>query len=222
MLLCKDRSRDKINDLLSILNRFKGSPDCYFRLSIPYISTDQAIHHLCAFHILFGIFNRPELILSLFKREHFLKLFLPYCIRTVYKSFGLLSHCIQFHQILCNHLHCLFYLALRLIPLRCSKFIQLWRFRICPGIFLDQIHLRCKNIKDSSVCIGNFHIISSNSIYFDFLNSLINSKSVILMYHIVSRFKFGKFLDFFSFISFSFLFFLFLTKNIRFRDDRKL
>ena len=188
MLLCQNGSRYQIDHLLIFLYCLKCRTDCNFCLSITYITTDQTIHDLVAFHILLHSIDRQKLIFCLLIREHFLKFFLPDCILPVNKPILILSCCIKFYQIFCNFFNCPPDLCLRLSPLLGSKTVKFWLFGIRTGIFLDQIQLCCRNIKISALSIRNLHIVFGNLIHFDFFNSLINSQSMILMYHIISRF----------------------------------
>lgn len=51
----------------------------------------------------------------------------------------------------------------------------------------NQIQLRCKNIQAASSRIRNFHIIFGDLIYFNLFNSLIDTQTMIFMYHIISN-----------------------------------
>ena len=79
------------------------------------------------------------------------------------------------------------HLTFRLRPLARAKLVEFWLFRIASRIFLDQIQLRCKNIQAASSRIRNFHIIFGDLIYFNLFNSLIDTQTMIFMYHIISN-----------------------------------
>ena len=83
MLLCKDRGRNQINHLFSLLDRLKCHTDRNLRLPIAHISADQPIHDLRALHILLCRLDRLQLILRLFKWKHLFKFCLLYTSRCV-------------------------------------------------------------------------------------------------------------------------------------------
>ena len=60
-------------------------------------------------------------------------------------------------------------------------------------------------------------------VYFNFFNSPVDPKTMILVYHIIPYAQIRKVLDFFPFEgAVPLLFLLICTKNIRFRNDCKL
>ena len=101
-LLCKNRGRYKINNLVSFLHCLKSCSYRNFSLTIPYISADQTIHNLRTFHIFLCIFNCTKLILCLFKWKHLLKLSLPDRIRSINITFCLLARCVELYKIFCD------------------------------------------------------------------------------------------------------------------------
>ena len=214
MLLCKNRSRDQIDNLLVLLHCLECCPDCNLCLSKSHIPTDQTVHDLWTFHIPFCCLDCKLLILRFLKRKHFFKFFLPDRVLFIDKSFFGLPYCIEFHQIFGNLPDCCLYLALRAMPFLSSKFVKFRLFSICTGILLDLVKLCGKNIKISTISIRNLHIILCHLINFYLFNSPVDSKSMILMHYIVSRFQIRKAAYFLSIITFSFLFLLCLSKNI--------
>ena len=222
MLLRQNRCGHKIDDLFSLLDRLECSADGNFCLSVSHIPADQPVHDLCTLHIMLCIFNGLNLVLRLLKRKHLFEFLLPHRIRPVDKSLGLLPGRIEFHQIFRYCLNCFLYLVLRLSPLDGTQFVKLRFFSICSGIFLDQVHLRYRNIEYAPICICNLHIIFDDFLHLDLLYAFIDSDSVIFMDHIVAGLKFGKILDLLSLIFLS-AFLLFLSsKDIRLRDDHEL
>ena len=187
MLLCQNRCRHQIYHLFSVLDRLKCSPNGNFRLSVSDVSADQAVHDLFALHVLLGIGDLLQLVIGLLKREHFFKFLLPDRIRFILISILLLPCRIQLHQIPGNLSDCPAHLILCFRPLVTSQLVQLWLFCICSCILLDQIQLRCKNIQAASSRIRNFHIIFGDLIYFNLFNSLIDTQTMIFMYHIISN-----------------------------------
>ena len=123
MLLCKDRGRNQINHLFSLLDRLKCHTDRNLRLPIAHISADQPIHDLRALHILLCRLDRLQLILRLFKWKHLFKFPLPYRIRSIAESGFLLSGCIQCHQIFCDILYSSADLRLGLLPFLSAEFV---------------------------------------------------------------------------------------------------
>ena len=214
MLLCKNRSRDQIDNLLVLLHCFKCRPYCNLCLSKSHISADQTVHDLLTFHISFGRFDCKLLILRFLKWKHFFKFLLPDRVLLIDKSFFGLPYCIEFHQIFGDLPDCCLYLALRAMPFLSSKFVKFRLFSICTGILLDLVKLCGKNIKISTISIRNLHIILCHLINFYLFNSPVDSKSMILMHYIVSRFQIRKAAYFLSIVTFSFLFLLCLSKNI--------
>ena len=188
MLLCKNRSRDQIDNLLVLLHCFKCCPDCNLCLSKSHISADQTVHDLLTFHISFGRFDCKPLILRFLKWKHFFKFLLPDRVLLIDKSFFRLPHRIELHQIFGDLPDRRLNLALCTMPFLSPKLIEFWLFRICTGILLDLVKLCGKNIKISTISIRNLHIILCHLINFYLFNSPVDSKSMILMHYIVSRF----------------------------------
>ena len=91
MLLCKNRCRHKIYNLLTLLHRLKGCTNCNLSLTVSHISADQTIHNLRAFHIALYCFDCKKLIFGLFERKHFLKFLLPDSIFPIDKPLLILS-----------------------------------------------------------------------------------------------------------------------------------
>ena len=123
MLLCKDRGRNQINHLFSLLDRLKCHTDRNLRLPVAHISADQPIHDLRALHILLCRLDRLQLILRLFKWKHLFKFPLPYRIRSIAETGFLLSGCIQCHQIFCDILYSSADLRLGLLPFLSAEFV---------------------------------------------------------------------------------------------------
>ena len=222
-LLCKNRSRHKINNLTALLNRFKSSPERNLCLTVSNVSTHKAIHDLGALHILLSVFDRSQLIFCFLIRKHLFKLSLPDRIRSTDITFFFLADCIKFHKFPCNILHGTADSGFRLLPFLPAKPIQFrWFCCFCPGIFLQCIQLCCKNIQITSITIFDFDIILCNFIYCNFLNTFVNAEAMLFMHYIVSNGKFREVLDSLS-IVFFFLFTLFLlfSKDICLCDDCK-
>ena len=57
MLLGQNGSRHQIYHLLAVLNCLKSSPKGDLRLTVTNITTDQPVHDLSAFHVLFHCLN---------------------------------------------------------------------------------------------------------------------------------------------------------------------
>ena len=146
MLLCQDRSRNQICHLLAILHRLERRPDRNLGFTVSDIPADQPIHDTMTLHVLLRLGDRPQLIIGLFIRKCFLKLFLPYGIRRICKAFLLLPYRIEVHQFFRNACHMSFYPGLRRLPCRTAQLIDLRSGPILAGIFLDQIQLGCQNI----------------------------------------------------------------------------
>ena len=223
-LLCKDCGRCKISYLSALLHFLKRSTQSHFCFAIAHISTDKPVHNLSAFHITFGILNGTELILSFFIWKHLFKFLLPYSIRTTDISFLFLTNRIKLYQLLRNILNCTSNLALCFIPLLSAKFIQFRSLcRICTRIFLQTVKLCGKNIEVASTSVFNLNIIFDNSVYFNFLNPAINTKTMLLMNNKITNGKLSKILNTVSAVIFFLLFLLlFLSKDVRFCHYRKL
>jgi len=169
---------------------------------------------LCIFYCL-------KLIIRFLERKHFLKLFLPDSIRSIYKSFRLLSDRVQFYKIFRYNLNSFLYLAFCFSPLDRSEFIQPRFLCIRSCIFLDQIHLCHRYIQDSAFGIDDLHIIFYDLLYFNFFNSFIYADSMIFVNNVISGFQLGKILNPLTFILFAFFLFLFSSENIRLRNNDK-
>ena len=100
MLLRQDGRRHEYRNLLSVGNRFKRRTDRDLGLSEADIAADQAVHDLRAFHVTLCIFDRVKLVLGFFIRKQFLKLTLPYRIRTVGVSRTFLPDRVKIDQVL--------------------------------------------------------------------------------------------------------------------------
>ncbi len=92
VLLGKNSGGYQKNYLLTIRYSLKGSTNCNLCLTITNITANQAIHNPATFHILLGGLNSMKLIICLLIGKCFFKLLLPYRIRTILKSFLLLSY----------------------------------------------------------------------------------------------------------------------------------
>ena len=218
MLLCKDCCRNQIDHLFTLLYCFECRTDRNFCFSESDIATDQTVHDLVAFHIFFHSLDRHHLVFCLFKREHLFEFPLPDSIFSIDITILFLSRRIQLHQIPCNLFYRTAHLCLGPVPFLRSQLVQFRFLGIGTCIFLDQIQLRCRDIKISALCIRNFHIILRNLVYDDLLDPLIDPDTMILMDHIVSRFQFRKALDLTAFICLS-LFLLFpFAENVRLCD----
>ena len=123
MLLSKDCGRNQVYYLLSFLDRLKSNAKCHLCFTISHISADQPIHDFSAFHVLFCRFNGQELILRLLKRKHFLKLFLPYGIRSVLETGLILTGRIQFHQFFGDILYRTAHFGFCFFPFQTIQFI---------------------------------------------------------------------------------------------------
>ena len=222
MLLCQNRGRHQIYHLLIFLYGLKGSANGNLCFTESYVSTDQPVHNLRTFHILFRIGNCLKLIVRLFKTEHLFKFSLPYRIRSVHKSLLLLSCSIELHQILCHNLHCLVHPCLSLIPFLSSKLIQLWRLRIGPCILLNHIRLSCQHIQIASSAVLNLHVVFGNFVHFNLLYSTIDPESVTFVNDKISHFQICKALYLLSFISMMLLpLFLLPAEHITLCQHRK-
>ena len=105
MLLSQNGRRNKINNLFSLLNRLKGSPDGHLCFSESDISADQTIHDLFALHISLDGPDGIQLILRFLIRKHLFKFSLPNRILSIDKAFLLLAKCIKIHQLLGDLIH---------------------------------------------------------------------------------------------------------------------
>ena len=112
--------------------------------------------------------------------------------------------------------------VLRLVPFLSAQLIQLRRFCICTGIFLDHIGLRGQYIKIAATAVFNLHVVFDDLIYFNLLNTPVNAQSMTFMHHKIAHIQICKALNLRTFIGMTFLsFFLFSSKNIAFCQYRK-
>ena len=98
MLFCKYSSWSYHNNLLSIVNRFECSSHRNFRFPVSNISTDNPVHYLRTFHILFHIIYGISLIFRFLKWKICFKFLLPYSILLVYKTILALPSCLYFDK----------------------------------------------------------------------------------------------------------------------------
>ena len=219
MLLGKDRSRHQIYYLPALLHCLKCCTKCHLCLAISNVSADQTIHDLTALHIMFGVHDRFLLIFCLLIREQFFKFFLPDSIWSVYIAFLRLTGRIQFHQILCHQLYSAPHSGLGLLPVLSAQRIQLrYLLPVGTAVFLDRVQLGCQNIEAGSLAVLDLHIIFDCLIHRNFLNTTVDTKSMIFMHHIVAHVQITEASDPGTFIRalFPVLFLLFFSKYIRF------
>ena len=91
MLLCQNGGGHQIDHLFSLLHSLEGGTNGDLGLAVAHISTDQPVHDPMAFHIRLGVRDGIQLILCLFKGEHFLELPLPHRIFSKSIALALLS-----------------------------------------------------------------------------------------------------------------------------------
>ncbi len=200
MLLRQYRRGHEVHHLLIFLYRLKRRTNGNLRLSVAYVAAYQAVHNLFALHIPLHGFNRMNLVFRFLEGEHFLEFLLPDRILPIHVAFLLLPCGVQFHQIPCNLPDGAPYPGFRPVPLLGSQTVQFWLLCICVGILLYQIKLGRRNIEIAPLSIGNLHIILGNLIHLNLLDSLIDSKPMILMNYVISRFQLGKLLNLPSFV----------------------
>ena len=222
MLLGKNGRRYQVNHLLILLHCLKSRTYSDLCLSVPHISTDQAVHDLFTLHILFDRVNSQQLIFRFLKRKHFLKFLLPDRIFPVFVAFLLLPCRIEFYQISGDFTDSSFNSCLGSGPVLSPQPVQFRFLGIRTCIFLNQIQLRGRNIKIPPLRIRNFHVILGDLIHLDLLDPLINPKAMIFMHYIIARLQLRKALDLPPFIGLPLLFLFYLAENIRLRDHGKL
>ena len=221
VLLRQDRSGHKVYHLLALLDRLKGGPDRNLCLAVAHVPADEPVHDLRALHVMFRIFDGLHLVFCLLKGEHLLEFLLPDRIRPVDKAFRALARRVQLHQIFRDALHGLLHLALCLSPLDSPQLVEPGLFRIRPGILLDQVHLRHRDVENAPLCIGDLHIILYDLIHLDLLDPLVDADPVVFMDHIIAGLELREILDLLSLILPAALFLFFPSEDVRLRDDHK-
>ena len=193
MLLRQNCRRHQIGHLLAVLYCLKGCTDRDLCLAVAHITADEAVHDLPALHVLFYGLNRRQLVIGLIKREHLLKLPLPDRILTVRKAFFPLTLRIQLYQIFCDRTHCRAHPRLCTVPLLRAEPVELRRLRrVGIRIFLDHIKLRRRHVQTAAPRILDLHVILCDLVDFYFLNSPVNTESVVFMDNKISDRKLGK------------------------------
>ena len=224
MLLGKNSSRYKINNLTALLHSLKSCSQGNLCFSVANIAAHKAVHDLCAFHIPLGVLDRCQLILCLLVREHFLKFSLPYSIRATDVALFFLADSVKLHQLFCNIFDSSFDTALGLVPLLPAQLVQLRCLRIIgrTGVFLQGIQLGCQNIKIAATAIFNLDIVLNNAVNFYFFDTTVNSKPMFLMDNKISNRKLRKILNTVAAVLFLFFALLLLfAKNIRLCHHRE-
>ena len=94
MLSCKYRSRRKQHRLFRVENGFEHRSERNFRLAEAHVANKQPVHNSSAFHIVFDIGNRFELVGSFLVFEIVLEFLLPHGVGTVFKSALLFALCV--------------------------------------------------------------------------------------------------------------------------------
>ena len=224
VLLGQDGGRHQNSHLHSLLYCLEGSAHGDLCLAVPHVAADQAVHDPSALHIPLCIFDRRQLILCLLEGEHFLKLVLPDCIFPIDMSFSGLAFCIQFDQVVRDHLHGLLDLSAGIAPLLRPQFIELGLAgALCRSVFLQDRQICGHDKKYAACAVLDLQVIPGNMIDFYFFNTPVNADPVVLMDNIISDAKFREIADLLSaVISSDPLFLLFLlSENIGFSEDRK-
>ena len=223
VLLCQDRRRHKVGDLLSVLNGFERRADRDLRLSVAHVAADQPVHDPRALHIALGRLDGKELVARLLKRKHLLKLLLPHGILAEDKALFLLPDGIQLNEIPGDLVDCRLHPRLRLHPLLGAEFVQFRLFcRVGRGVFLDRVKPRRKDVEIAAVAVLDLDIILYNLVYLNLLDPLIDTESVVFMDNIIPHFQIRKILDLLTLIRLFLLFALLLPKDIRLGDHDKL
>ena len=187
LLPCQNGSWRQISHLLTFLHSLEGSTNCHLSLAITHITTDQSIHNLGAHHITLHILDSLKLTICLLIWEGFLKLLLPYSIRSVDETVVLLTSSIEIHQFLGNNTNCMLNSGFGIGPLLSSQGIQLRLLAICTAVFLNGVQLIGWNIEISALGIRNLNIIFDNLVHLNLLKSLVDSKTMVHMNYIISH-----------------------------------
>ena len=186
MLLGKDGGRHKECHLFAFHCRLECRTDGNFRLAITYVTADESVHDLAAFHILFHIFNGIQLVICFFEGEVFFKFLLPYGICTIFMAFCRRAFRIQGNQILRHDLHSFSGFGFGLRPVLTAQFVQFWRSRTCTDIFLHHIHLVDRHKQATAIPIGNFHIILLDTFHRNLFQTSEHTDTMVIVYHIIT------------------------------------
>ncbi len=208
-------SAEPAHHLLALLHRLKRCSDGNLRLAITHIPADEPVHNLLALHVPLRGLNRKRLIFRLLKWKQLLELPLPYRIRPVYETFRLLPDRIKLHQLFGNLIDCASDTALRFFPFLPVQTVNLRPFRLRPGVFLDCLQLRGKDIQRAAFVILNLHVVFRRFLDFNLLNAPVNPYAVLLMHDIVPNAQIRKALNLLTLIYPALFLALLLTaKNI--------
>ena len=187
MLLGQNRGRHQKNHLFSILYGLEGCPDRNLRLSVAHIPTDQPVHDLRTLHILLRSLDGCQLVIRLFIGKGFLEFPLPDRILAVDKTILCLAHRIELHQILGDGFYRRTNPGLGFVPVLGSQFVELRLLRVGPGVLLNRVELSCQHIEKAFSRVLDLHVILGDLIHHDFLDTPVNTETVIFVNHIISH-----------------------------------
>ncbi len=99
MLLCEDGGGDENGGLFSSSDGFECCSYCNFGFAKSYVSADETIHGLGAFHVFFGVFDGGELVWGLGVAEGVFKFPHPLGVGWVAGAFSDLSLCLEAEEL---------------------------------------------------------------------------------------------------------------------------
>ena len=187
MLLSQNCRWYEICHLPVILHCLKCRPDGNFCLSESNITTYKAIHDLAALHILFRIVDGFLLIQCLLIWEHLFKLPLPYGILGIFVSLCTRTDRIQLDQFFGDIFHMSLDTRAHLLPFRAAKLVQFDTRTIFAGQLADTVELFHRHEQFTSFGIFDTDVILCAPICDHFINTTVDSDTMILMYHIVTN-----------------------------------
>ena len=147
MLLGQNGCWHQNRDLLAIANGFKRSAHRHFRLSKPYIATNQSVHRLRRFHISFCILHGLGLIRRILIKETRLQLHLHIIVGPKGKSLLRFSLGIQSNQLPRNVLDLFLGRLFLLIPLRTPQLVHAWGCTVLSCVFTYFVQTVHRHIK---------------------------------------------------------------------------
>ena len=133
----QDGRRREERDLLAVHDRLERGPHGNFRLPVPHVAAQQAIHRCRRFHVAFDVGDGAHLIGGEIPLERILELALPVRIRAERVAAHGLAGGVELEQLFGHVAHGLLDSALRALPRRAAQLVE--RRLGSAAVLLDEI-----------------------------------------------------------------------------------
>ena len=159
MLVCENRRRHEHRSLQTVRHALEQCPRSDLRLAEAHITAEQAIHGKRFFHVLFDLFDCPQLISGLLVRKCLFKFLLPDGVLAEAVPRLHAPRRIQVDQVLRHDRDRCLRLGLGRFPFPAGQLIDARRAAVRTDIFLRDIHLLHRHIQHIVACIFDLDIV---------------------------------------------------------------